>query len=371
MIYSSNSSHLRVNSLLGNLDFNRYMLHCRKCGQGYAPFDKELEIDDNHKVTKGLKETVTDFAQMMPFAEVKETLKKHLGIEISAATIQKISESIGKELFEKEKKEARDIYENQYKAISNKEEANKKGRLYIECDGSMLLIRVDGWKEIKLGMVFSDNMVLNKNKPRHIIAEKEYVAYLGSAEEFKKMLWAAAVRNGIEEVKEVVIIGDGATWIWNMADELFPEAIRILDYYHFNEHVHECGKVIYGDDEVNKARWVRGIIDKINEGKIEETINNIKTMHYENEEIRSSVNDLVTYLENNKDRIKYKEYKDKGYFIGSGAIEGGNKCVIQNRLKQAGMRWNKDGVQYIASLRTAKKSNQWDKVKQVIYGNVG
>jgi hypothetical protein len=107
------------------------MLHCRRCGQGYAPFDKELEIDDNHKVTKGLKETVTDFAQMMPFAEVKETLKKHLGIEISAATIQKISESVGKELFEKEKKEARDIYENQYKAISSIEEANKKGRLYI------------------------------------------------------------------------------------------------------------------------------------------------------------------------------------------------------------------------------------------------
>ncbi|HBN04843.1 MAG TPA: hypothetical protein DD434_03505 [Bacteroidales bacterium] len=94
-------------------------------------------------------------------------------------------------------------------------------------------------------------------------------------------------------------------------------------------------------------------------------------MHYENEEIRSSVNDLVTYLENNKDRIKYKEYNNKGYFIGSGAIKGGNKCVIQNRLKQAGMRWNKDGTQYIASLRTAKKSNRWDKVKQVIYGNVG
>ncbi len=121
----------------------------------------------------------------------------------------------------------------------------------------------------KVRDVFSDNMVLNKNKPRHIIAEKEYVAYLGSAEEFKKMLWAAAVRNGIEEVKEVVIIGDGAAWIWNMTDELFPETIRILDYYHFSEHVHECGKVIYGDDEVNKVRWVRGIIDEINEGKIE------------------------------------------------------------------------------------------------------
>ena len=371
MIHSSKGSHLKLNSLLGHLDFYRHMLHCRRCGQGYAPFDRELEIDDNHRITKCLKETVTDFAQMMPFKEVQETLKKHLGIEISATTVQKVSESVGKELFEKENKEAKDIYENQYKAISNIENADKKGRLYIECDGSMLLIRGEGWKEIKLGMVFSDNMVINRNNPRHIIAEKEYVAYLGSAEEFKKMLWATAVRNGCEKVKEVVIIGDGAAWIWNMASELFPEAIKILDYYHFSEHVHECAKAIYGEDEVNKTRWVKEIIDGISEGKIDETINNIKTQNYENEEIQLNIKNLETYLENNRDRIKYKDYKDKGYFIGSGAIEGGNKCVIQNRLKQAGMRWNKDGAQYIASLRTAKKSNQWEKVKQVIYGNVG
>lgn len=87
----------------------------------------------------------------------------------------------------------------------------------------MVLIKGEGWKELKLGIVFKDSMILNKNKPRHIIAEKEYTTYLGSAEEFKKMLWTAAVKNGCGRVKEIVIIGDGAAWIWNIAGELFQK----------------------------------------------------------------------------------------------------------------------------------------------------
>jgi hypothetical protein len=77
-------------------------------------------------------------------------------------------------------------------------------------------------------MVFKDGMIINKNKGRKIIVEKEYVAHLGTAEEFKKMLWLTAVRNGYQEVKEVVFLGDGAKWLWNMAKELFPDAVFIL-----------------------------------------------------------------------------------------------------------------------------------------------
>jgi len=108
---------------------------------------------------------------------------------------------------------------------------------------------MDGYKEIKLGIVFKDSMVLNRNKERHIIAEKDYVACLGSAEEFKKMLWAAAIRNGFQDVKEVVILGDGSKWVWNIARELFPEAVFILDYYHFEEHVYECANTIYPESD--------------------------------------------------------------------------------------------------------------------------
>lgn len=369
MIVSKKDSHLQLKTMLGNLELYRHIVTCRRCHKGYAPMDRQLIISEGHKITRAVEEAVTDFAQMMPFGDANRTIKKYLGIDISPAIIQDISENAGRKLFEKEKKEALDLYNNQFKAIENIRDEDKKGRLYIEADGSMVLIKGEGWKELKLGIVFKDSMILNKNKPRHIIAEKEYTTYLGSAEEFKKMLWTAAVKNGCGRVKEIVIIGDGAAWIWNIAGELFPEAVLILDFYHFSEHVNDCANAIYGDDAGNKKKWVNSIISGIKDGKVDETIESIKPDFYCDKVINESVMALKNYLMNNKDRLNYKYYEDKGYFIGSGAIESGNKCVIQARLKGAGMRWSMDGAQYIASLRAAKKSNRWNKVQDIIYGN--
>lgn len=369
MIVSKKGSHLQIKTMLGNLELYRNIIMCRRCHKGYAPMDRQLMINEEHKVTKAVKEATTDFAQMMPFENASRTIKKYLGIDISPAIIQDISESVGRELFEKDKKEALDLYNNQFKAIENIRDEDKKGRLYIQADGSMVLIKGQGWKELKLGMVFKDSMILNRNKPRHIIAKKEYVTYVGSAEEFKKMLWSAAVKNGCQKVKEIVIVGDGAAWIWNIAKELFPEAVLILDFYHFSEHVNDCANVIYNEDEENKREWVDSIITGMKSGKVDETIDLIKPDDYCDKVIKESVTGLKTYLTNNKDKLNYKRFEDKGYFIGSGAIESGNKCVVQARLKGAGMRWSMNGAQYIVSLRAAKKSNRWDKVQNVIYGN--
>lgn len=369
MIVSSNQSHKSVNSLMGKLEFDRVWLHCRRCGEGYAPFDLQLEINDRHKVTKGLIEVVCDFAQRLSsFEEASHILEKYLDINISASMIQDISEEVGKKLHEKEKQEAKDLYESRHKAIEQVSENVKTGRIYIEADGSMVLIRGEGWKEIKLGMVFKDNKILNKDKERHTIIEKDYVGCIGSAEEFKKMLWATAVKSGCQNVKEVVILGDGSHWIWNMAKELFPNAVFILDYYHFEEHVYECANIVYPADEVNRKKWAKEIIDGFISGKIDYTIENLKPEGYSEKAVSSKVLGLKTYLENNKDKINYKLYKEKGFFIGSGAIEGAHKHVLQQRLKLAGMRWSRGGAQYIASLRCANKSGKWTKVTDVIFG---
>jgi Uncharacterised protein family (UPF0236) len=369
MIISSEESKLSVNSLMGKLEFHRYWLHCRKCHEGYAPFDIELGINEEHNVTKGLTETVCDLAQRMgSFEEASYMLEKYLNIQMSPSLIQEISENVGKKLYEKEKFEAKNLYESQYKAISQVPENMKSGRLYIEADGSMVLIRKEGWKEIKLGIVFKDNKIINKDKERHIIVEKDYVSTIYGIEEFKQMLWAVAVKNNFQDAKEVVIIGDGAAWVWNAARELFPDAEFILDFYHFEEHVYECANVIFPEDEINRKRWANAMIDGFMNDKIKSTIETLKPAEYADKTVSSKVEGLKTYLENNKDKMNYKVYKDKGYFIGSGAIEGGHKHVLQQRLKLAGMRWSRNGAQYIATLRCASKSNKWNIVTEIIYG---
>ncbi len=180
----------------------------------------------------------------------------------------------------------------------------------------------------------------------------------------RKQLFAAAARAGYGKIKEVVVIGDGAQWIWNMCEELFPDAVQILDFYHLSENTHNYAKLIYPEDEISRKRWVNQVLDAVKNGKVDEAIKIIEQNKID--KIPNTVVNLYTYIINNRERIDYKTYKEKGYYIGSGAIESANKMVIQQRMKQSGMRWSINGGQYIASLRSKHESNLWKEVIETI-----
>jgi hypothetical protein len=217
---------------------------------------------------------------------------------------------------------------------------------------------------MKLGLVFCDKDVIKRGDGSHTITKKEYVSYFGSVQEFKKFLFAAAARAGYGKIKEVVVIGDGAPWIWGMCEELFPDAVQILDFYHLSENTNNYAKAIYPEDEVGRKKWVKEVLDAVTSGKVDYAIK----LAEEKKEMKvpEHVVKLAAYLTNNRDRIEYKEYKVKGYYIGSGAIESGNKMVIQQRMKQSGIRWGINGGQYIAALRTKHESGLWNDVENMI-----
>ena len=149
-----------------------------------------------------------------------------------------------------------------------------------------------------------------------------------------------------------------------MCEELFPDAIQILDYYHLSENVHSFAKYLHPNNEIMMKRWAMDILDKIDKGYIDEVLESLPDL--EDVKLPAQVPNLKVYLANNRGRIDYSFYKSKGYYIGSGAIESGNKLVIQQRMKQSGMRWSMAGGQYIAALRAKYTSDQWYKVREVI-----
>jgi len=219
-------------------------------------------------MTKGMIDLLAYTGQLLgSFDEGKKTIErffKFLDLNISHKSIQVVSEEVGKKVYEKDAAEAEYLYENQHKAIEDiPEESKEEGVLYILTDGSSLNTRDEDetgqtWREVKVGLVFKDRDVMKAGKEKSRIQRKRYVAYIGRAEEFKKFLWAAAVKGGYGRIKKVVIIGDGAPWIWNIAFELFPDAeAEILDYYHLSENVNEFAKFLYPEDEVNQKRWVK------------------------------------------------------------------------------------------------------------------
>ena len=287
-------------------------------------------------------------------------------LTISDDTIRLVTNEIGRIVYERDCQLTEEIMAK-YNSCQLMFDHSRKGILYIEIDGAALNTRQrneqgSSWRENKLGIIFSsDNIKYHRDKKtgniNHRLGKREYVTLLGSAEDFKKHLFRCAIKNGYGRYQNTVILSDGAVWIANVAKELFPDAQHILDYYHLCENVNTYAKELYNFDENKYKQWSTYICQMLRYGKSQDVISELKSNHQKYGR-RLSVN-LLHYIETNIGHIDYPKYIEQGFFIGSGAIESGNKVVLQKRLKQAGMRWNTMTAQYLLTLKAKMESGLW------------
>jgi len=299
------------------------------------------------------------------FDNAKFMIERALGMVINEETIREITESIGQKVFEDDTIKAKAVLEN----IVNIETCETKDDniLYIMIDGAAVNTRVEDengstWRENKPVVVFTDKDMIKRKDGGHIIVKKEYMPYIGSSENFKGYVLDTAIRAGYGKIKNVVVIADGATWIRNMCEEIFLDAIQILDLYHLKENIYNYAKCKFNNDSQKYTPWAEKICASIEKGKIEEVLAQLPN----EEKLPTGVVNLKTYLTNNINKINYPEYRAKGYFVGSGAIESANKVVVQRRLKQAGMRWSVSGAQALLTLRAKMESGLWNEVEKKV-----
>ncbi len=324
-----------------------------------------------HKVTPEMAAKIAYAGQHSPsFEDAEQSFEYLTGLKISRTLIRQITEETGQRAYEQQ-------VERSEKALAAPEETvisllpgeRRAGTLYVMVDGSQVNTRNkdqegSSWKEMKLGLIYDDKAVIKRKSGETILLDKEYVAYWGEVNGFKKMVFDAAARKGYGTYERVVVIGDGAHWIWNMYEELFPDAVQILDYYHMCENVYNYAKYLYPSDEQKKIVWAESVKKHIEEGEIDEALSLIPVTG--ESKLPTGVVNLPVYLANNRNRMNYKAYKQSGLKVGSGAIESGNKKVIQQRMKQPGMRWNVSSGQTIASLRAKSNSGNWREVEQLL-----
>lgn len=333
-----------------------------------VPLDCALHIDKlPFKMTASMMLEIAFYAAALDSYQAAEDIIGRIhGISVSDDTIRAVSNHIGKMIYEEDCRTAEECMQH----LENGKltfPKDKNGILYLETDGAALNTRTkdengSSWRENKLGLAFSsDNIyswVSEKGERCHKIERREYTSYIGSVTEFKKHFFALALRNGYGCYEKTVLLSDGATWIRNLKEELFPDAQQILDFFHLCENTHAFAKVLWGSDEKKCKRWAKRICDKLENGKYKEVLKELKK--HESLKMPMGTVNLYQYIYNNRNNIDYPTYKANGYFIGSGAIESGNKIVLQSRLKQAGMRWNPQTAQYMLSIKAKEKSGLWN-----------
>jgi hypothetical protein len=241
-------------------------------------------------------------------------------------------------------------------------------RLYGSIDGGRVHIRGESvqdavWRELKAGAWFVTRAQppVRPDGEWSIRAENiHYYTDICDVEAFSRLVWSTGVQQHAQLAEELIILGDGARWIWDMVAEHFPQAVQIVDWFHACEYLEAVAKVAFKDEPQREA-WVTQTKTALWEGRLDDVIAACQqhvTPNRDNDPARKA----VTYYTNNRQRMDYPTYRANGYHIGSGTIESGIKQIGTHRMKVAGAIWNLEPARKVAKARAAYLSGQWDEL---------
>jgi hypothetical protein len=346
---------IQVKSLVGPVRLRRAYYLCAACHHGRAPLDQRLGLCAGG-LSQGLEEVLAYVGVQVPFEEAADLVKKLTLVEVAPNSVRAATEDLGSLALAEEAAGVRAAWaaDPTLPPIP----ARPPERLYISMDGMLVHVRDEGWKEVKLGACYTTSQRPDRARPEQLVIRAQdlsFVADLLPAADFGPLLWVEAQRRGAAAAKELIVIGDGASWIWDLATEHFAGATQILDWYHASQYVWDAAQALYGQSDLAQ-RWAKRALDALWEGKVKALLPYLQKHRAKGEAVQKA----LTYFTNNQDRMRYDRYRARGLQIGSGSIESGCKHVIAHRLKQAGMRWERQGARSLAILRARLKSDRWD-----------
>lgn len=340
---------------------------------GIYPLDQFLMIDNapfktTYRMMAAIaKEGIRCTSYPRSAAEIKE--KYH--VEISPAQVKRITDYTGRLAYldDCRRADAAKAMEDQ-KIDRRKRRRRQNDVLYIEFDGSMVDTRIEtegsSWKECKIAIAFSSanfhRWTNHKGEKCQAMGKRDIVGIIGSVDDFRYHVLALAKRNDYDYCSEVVVITDGAKWIIPFVEKLFPRATHILDKFHAKENASKFANAVKRGKN-QKALYAKKLNDLIDAGDVDGLLK--ATEPYKKWKSRNGILNFHTYVESHKNCMNYPEYENKGYFVGSGAIESCHRYVMQNRMKQPGQRWNVETGQGILSLKSRYESGNWNDILDI------
>ena len=341
------------------------------------PLDCYLGVDDlPFKITSDMMCIIArEAVRARSYSDAQDNIKEKYHIDISSVQIEKVTDFVGEIVYEQQLKEAKKAEELSSVKVDGRLRRHRENDiLYLELDGSMVHIRDKkdgaGWMESKHAIAFHSSNVHYYNSSDgetkgHRIMKRDFVGYIGPVDEFKYHFLALAKRNECDFCSNVVVISDGALWIQEIVKELMPKnTIHILDLYHAKENAGKFAQEVKRG-KIQKKEFADELCDLIDNGDVDQLLKTLEP--FKDEKFPPGILNLYRYIENHKDCMNYPLYREKGYFVGSGAIESANITLMQNRMKLQGMRWKRLPGQWMLSLKAKLESNRWNEVIELVY----
>lgn len=295
-------------------------------------------------------------AEIPSYARAAAQFSELTHVGLSKSSLQALVAEYGGRLVERQAEEAQATMEMPSKETGEDRRARPEPpneAMNISMDGAMVNIRGEGWKEVKTVAVSAIEHLKDMvtGSVTTLLSEHSYRAGLWDASEFCQQQWAEACRRGVEKADYLSSVNDGAAWIWNIVRMCYGNCVEIIDWWHAVEKLWLIAQHQFGAESEEATAWVSAQKQLLIEGSLRSIVRNIRLLYPKGKALPDSVRNATHYLFHNRRRMRYRLFREAGYPIGSGTVESACKLVVQQRLKQSGMRWSRHGAQAMLALR--------------------
>ncbi len=363
----------KFESSFGWVSYKRdYYAGC-ECKKGKFPLDEEFGIVPG-EITPELARLLALAGTQLSYGESSKLVKEFLLLDLSENSVREETQRFGQYQQEREKKLIEETQDEKYlqKRMRIEKDKNHPKRLYGSLDGAHTRIEdpaeEEKWREVKVGCWYEVEPVPpSQKKTRHRKKEgigkqalraknQQYYCDIQNVDEFAPLFWATGYQAKVDLADELVFLGDGAKWIWKLVDYYYPKAIQIVDWFHAEERLEKVAKDAF-PKSVERNTWLEDNRSALWEGNVELVVRACQHLAQHSKEAA----DAQTYFYNNKKRMRYDEFREEGYMIGSGTIESACKQIVSHRLRCSGAQWEVEGARLTAKARAAwlSKNHDW------------
>jgi len=357
----------RILTVVGEVELLRPYYLCLHCHHGQFPLDVELDVE-HLDLSPGVRRMLSLVGSEAPFDHGRQQMQLLAGLAVTTKAVERTAEALGEDIRAREQEQIQRAMQLHLPIVVGQ----PIPILYVQMDGTGVPVtktertvgKIEGLpartREVKLGCVFTQTAYDQQGFPIRDPDSTTYTGAIETAEQFGKRLYAEAQNRGWNRAIKKVIMGDGAEWIWNLADLHFPGAIQIVDLFHARQHLWDIARLLYPGEDAHQRQWILRHQPKLDEGKIEKLVGYLRSLKVSSPELTETLHKAATYFERNAERMRYPEFRRQHLFVGSGVIEAGCKTVIGSRLKQSGMFWTVRGANAIIALRCCRLSGRFE-----------
>lgn len=358
-------------SRYGSITVKRTRGYCKRCRKWRVPADTALGLEESAGYSPAVQEMAALLASKMPVEEASAVLEHLTGVKMPRATLDREARRQGERA-------------QTVRAELDRQAATQKPQLELTLEPYQMIIQMDAWNIrerdgwgqsaalrrqgreperwhwVYTGTVFRLDHRGHTASGRPVISERGFVATRQGIDALREQLYAEALRRGLGQAASALVIGDGAVWIWRLADDRFPQARQRLDFYHAVQHLASVGRALFGEDKEKYRAWLRPLITQLKNQSAIKVIRQLEEAlaQMPGGTAAQAVAKEVAYFHEHQARMDYRAGRRAGEPIGSGPVEATCRQT-QCRFKRPGQFWSKRGDEALLSLEMFWRNDRW------------